>query len=205
MTTLAIGLVLMFGPASMFGPSPALAATSQFDMTIEKGKSQKAEIDKNKKQDKWALYAVCAATPGLVWKAFDNSRKIREAEQVRVKDAIDNLETMRDEWMDVQGKASSDEDMFTGLAARQEEIDEVNEVESQAAAEKEAVRAEEEAKAMGLDLDELFDETKDDAPPAKPPAAGSRSAVDDEDGAGEGERLASSDDVERLKRMFGSS
>mmetsp|Transcript_37599 Transcript_37599/g.84022 ORF Transcript_37599/g.84022 Transcript_37599/m.84022 type:complete len:88 (+) Transcript_37599:727-990(+) len=50
-------------------------------------------------------YAVCtvaAVTPALVWKAFDNSRKIREAEKKRVTSAIDNLETMRDEWMDVQ-------------------------------------------------------------------------------------------------------
>jgi len=212
---LAIAFTLAFAPAQ---PARAAAPSPVFDLTIEKGREQKQNIDKSKQTYNYAVCTVAAVTPALVWKAFDNSRKIREAEKKRVTSAIDNLETMRDEWMDVQGKASSDEDMFTGLAARQGELDEDAAAQAEVDAKQALEDAEAEAKAAGLDLDELFDtaeeEAEQEAPPARkarrsgaPGAAssGGDKAELSEEASGEGEKLASSDDVERLKRMFGSS
>mmetsp|Transcript_37599 Transcript_37599/g.84021 ORF Transcript_37599/g.84021 Transcript_37599/m.84021 type:complete len:109 (+) Transcript_37599:1120-1446(+) len=108
--------------------------------------------------------------------------------------------------------------MFTGLAARQGELDEDAAAQAEVDAKQALEDAEAEAKAAGLDLDELFDtaeeEAEQEAPPARkarrsgaPGAAssGGDKAELSEEASGEGEKLASSDDVERLKRMFGSS
>lgn len=47
-----------------------------------------------------------------------------------MKTAIDKLEVMRDEFMGVEGKASSDEDMFASLKTRNEEIQDLSEEEA---------------------------------------------------------------------------
>ena len=47
-----------------------------------------------------------------------------------MKAAIDKLEVMRDEFMGVEGKASSDEDMFASLKTRNEEIQDLSEEEA---------------------------------------------------------------------------
>ena len=53
---------------------------------------------------------------------------IHSIAQTRVKTAIEKLEVMRDEFMNVEGQASTDEDMFASLRERSVEIEEAEEV-----------------------------------------------------------------------------
>jgi len=169
--------------------SPAAAKASKYYFTDETAD----RIENRDKQDAAMYkYAPFVVAPLILAKTISRSKKVRRDEKKRVSEAIDRLEVMRDEFMNVEGQSSSDEDLFASLKGR---ADELSEEEAEAAA-KAAEDAEDEevaaTKARGEDLfgpDEEGDEK------------GAGAAKDDEREEG----MASKEDVERMKRMFGSS
>ena len=148
--------------------------------------------------------------------------------QTRVTTAIEKLEVMRDEFMNVEGQASTDEDMFASLRERSVEIEEAAEDEEGGEAEPLAAQLDEAAPAApaaapavdsgeGVDLfagsgsvfgagsmapsSDVTAKADLESPDelAERDAAGSSA---DEDA---GPAMGSNDDIERLNRMFGGA
>lgn len=183
--------------------SPASAATAtKYDFGVPDVDSK--TYNPNAKADEAKFFKVVGvvAVPIVIKSAIDQSKKRKEREMTRVKGAIERLEVMRDEFMNVEGKASTDENMFASLQDRTKEIEEEAEEQAAVDAQEAADDAEALKKAKGVeDLFSFDDEDDED----KGVSSKKKNKKEDKDEDEDAPALASTDDVERLKRMFGSS
>lgn len=184
--------------------SPASAAPTkaapQYDFGVPDVESK--TYNPNAKADEAQFFKVVGvvAVPIVIKSAIDQSKKRKEREMTRVKGAIERLEVMRDEFMNVEGKASTDENLFASLQDRTTELE--GEASEQAA--RDAEEAAEDAAALkkARGVEDLLATDDDDV---DGDAGGTSKRGEKEGGDEEGPAMASSDDVEKLKRMFGSS
>lgn len=170
--------------------TPAMAKTeraSKFDYSDEA--SEQLESKKSFDANSVKAFFIIGG-PLILAKTITRSKERRKKESTRVNEAITRLETMRDEFMNVEGQSSTDEDLFASLKGRTEEL---SEEEAEAAAQAAETAAAEEVKAAkARGVEDLFVGNEDET-------------EKDEDEDEDAEAIASKEDVERLKRMFGSS
>ena len=174
------------------GRTPVAASTYALDLdAVDETGVEKFNIFK---EETYTKVFVGVGIPVAVVDTLRKSKKKQMAEKKRVKDAIARMEIMRDEFMDVQGEAESDDDIFASLRERSEEIEEAEAEGAAETAAQERARAAARAKDAANEAALLgYDEDGGRIP-----------GVFNENDKGEGPSMASDEDVERLKRMFGS-
>lgn len=122
------------------------------------------------------------------------------------------MQLQQQEFMDVQGEARSDQDMFASLRERavdlegEEGEEEMEREEGALLTAQDTAEADDGAAAGGDDGGESFDALLGDARASeKAAAADGKEAEGEEEAADEGPALGSASDVEMLKRMFGET
>uniref|UniRef100_A0A7S2GD18 Uncharacterized protein n=1 Tax=Octactis speculum TaxID=3111310 RepID=A0A7S2GD18_9STRA len=83
---------------------------------------QKTREEYDKESKKIGLYICIASTPFVLTKTIMKRQGITKREKVRVKESLEEMQTQMDEFMNVDGEAESDQDIFASLQQRTAEL-----------------------------------------------------------------------------------
>lgn len=113
---------------------PAIAApvyrvpvyTKKYSGTTEMSTRNKLEKSRHEEYDKESkkigLYICIASTPFVITKTIMKRQGITKNEKVRVKASLEEMQIQMDEFMNVDGEAESDQDIFASLQQRTAEL-----------------------------------------------------------------------------------